>query len=186
MKTRSPLTPEELDSLFAWLDSDLSRAIAKYQLIRHGLIERFINRGCMDADTLADETIDRVTKRVAEISTTYQGDPANYFHGVARNVFREHCRRVRVQANRPLPENEPTFSELYFDCLEQCLSQLPSEKRALILRYYSEIKSAKIESRKKIRQEMSLKPDALRVRTYRIRKTLEQCVRDCVEGNETI
>jgi hypothetical protein len=81
---------------------------------------------------------------------------------------------------------ESTFSEVYYDCLERCLAELSTEKRDLILRYYSEIKRAKIESRKIIRQELSVNPDALRVRTYRIRKILDQCVRKCVERNEMV
>jgi DNA-directed RNA polymerase specialized sigma24 family protein len=186
MKPHSSLTHDDLKSLFAWLDPDPNRAIAKYEVIQRGLIERFINRGCMDAESLADETIDRVTKKVAEISTTYVGNPANYFHGVAKRVFLEYCRKRRVEATRPPPEPEPTFSEIYYDCLELCLGALPLEKRDLILRYYAEMKSAKIESRKEIRQKMSLKPNALRVRTHRIRKTLERCVSECVERNETV
>ena len=190
MNSNLSLTQEELARLLAWLDSDHNRAAARYEVIRRGLIERFINRGCVDAEGLADETINRVTKRVAEISVTYQGNPASYFHGVAKKVFLEHCRRKRIEGTRPPPEPEPIFSEIYYDCLEQCLGELPPEKRDLILRYYREIKKAKIEDREKIRQEMSLKPDALRVRTYRIRKTLERCVRDCVDrnadGNETV
>jgi DNA-directed RNA polymerase specialized sigma24 family protein len=184
MKTDSPLTQQELDKLFAWLDPDLNCAAHKYEIIRRGLIQRFINRGCIDAESLADQTIDRVTKKVSEVAMTYQGNPANYFHGVARNVFFEYCRERRKQEKRPPPETESTFSEVYYDCLSQCLAELPTEKRDLILRYYSEIKRAKIETRKKIRRELSVNPDALRVRTFRIRKTLEQCVRQCVERNE--
>jgi DNA-directed RNA polymerase specialized sigma24 family protein len=184
MKIHSPLTQQELDNLFAWLDPDLNCAAYKYEIIRRGLIQRFINRGCMDAESLADQTIDRVTKRVAEISKTYQGNPASYFHGVARNVFFEYCRERRNQAKEPPPAEEPTFSEVYYDCLERCLAELSTEKRDLILRYYTEIKRAKIESRKKIRQELSVNPEALRVRTHRIRKILEPCVRECVKRNE--
>lgn len=186
MKTHSTLTQQELDSLFAWLDPDLDSAARKYEIIRCGLVQRFINRGCMDAESLADETIDRVTKKAHEISLTYQGNPSSYFHGVARNVFFEYCRERSRRAKDPPTEIEPIFSEVYHDCLEQCLTELSTEKRDLILRYYTEIKKAKIESRKKIRQELSVKPDALRVRILRIRRILETCVRDCVERNEML
>jgi DNA-directed RNA polymerase specialized sigma24 family protein len=184
MKTDSPLTKQELDKLFAWLDPDLNCSVHKYEIIRRGLIQRFVNRGCIDAESLADQTIDRVTRRVSEISMTYQGNPANYFHGVARNVFFEYCRERRNQANKPPPETEPTFAEVYYDCLNQCLAELSAEKRDLILRYYSGIKRAKIETREKMRRALGVNPEALRVRTYRIRQTLEQCVRQCVERNE--
>lgn len=185
MRTHLPLTQKELEHLLAWLDSNYERAVARYEVIRRGLIERFINHGCLDAESLADVVIDRVAKRVPEIYASYQGNPANYFHGVAKNVLLEYYRAKRSEARRSPPDTEPTFSEIYYDCLDRCLSELASEKRELILRYYREMKRAKIESRKKIRQELSLGADALRVRAYRIRKTLEHCVRDCVERNET-
>lgn len=186
MTSHQYLTKEELERLLAWLDPDHERALVTYGVIHRGLIERFTNRGCIDAESLADETIDRVAKKVAEISESYQGNPANYFHGVARNVLLEYYRRKSVEERRPPPENDQTFGEIYYDCLERCLAELTPEKRELILRYYREMKKTKIESRKKIRQELSLKPNALRVRTYRIRKALECCVRDCVERNETM
>ena len=185
MKPHSSSTREELESLLAWLDPDPTYAVIKFEAIQRGLIVRFLNRGCMDAETLADKTIDRVAKKVAEISGNYTGSPASYFHGVAKRVFLEYCRERRVQARKPPPEPEPTFGEIYYECLGFCLGQLVSEKRELILRYYSEMRKAKIESRKGIRYEMGLKPDALRVRTHRIRKTLEQCISKCVESNET-
>ena len=185
MKPHPSLTPEELHGLFKWLDQDLDKAIKKYEVIQRGLVERFLNRGCMDAETLADETIDRVAKKVPVISKTYEGNPTGYFHGVAKNVFLEYCRRKRLES-RPVPtEPEPIFSEVYYQCLEGCLNKLTPEKRDLILTYYAEKKSAKIESRKEIRRKMGVKADALRVRTYRIRKTLERCIFECVKSNET-
>lgn len=185
MKPHPPLATEELHDLFKWLDPDLDKAITKYQVIQRGLVERFLNRGCTDPETLADETIDRVAKKVTMISETYEGNPTSYFHGVAKKVFLEYCRRQRVEA-RPIPaEPEPIFSEVYYSCLEVCLNELTAEKRDLILTYYAEKKSAKIESRRQIRRKMGLKADALRVRTHRVRKTLERCIADCVKRNET-
>ncbi len=180
------LTRDELEALFAWLDADKDQAIAKYEVIRRGLIERFIAGGCIDAESLADEVIDRVIKRLPKISASYQGNPISYFHGVARKVLLEHFRSKRRESRRAPIRTEPTFSERYYECLESCLSRIEPEKRDLILRYYSEQKRAKIESRKVIREEMSLQADALRVRTYRIRQTLKQCVSDCVERNELV
>jgi len=185
MKPHPSLTTEELDELFRWLDADPVKAAAKYRQIHRGLVERFLNRGCLDAETLADETIDRVARKVRTIAPNYEGNVKDYFHGVAKRVFLEYCRDQRRQA-RPVPAApEPLFSEVYYDCLELCLEKLPPEKRELILTYYAEKKSAKIESRKAIRRRLSLKADALRVRTHRIRKTLEDCISECVKRNET-
>lgn len=185
MKPHPSLTTEDLHDLFKWLDQDPDRAITKYQLIHRGLIERFLNRGCIDAESLADKTIDRVAKKVRVIAPKYKGNPTAYFHGVAKKVFLEYCRDKRREA-KPIPAmREPIFSEVYYNCLEICLKKLTPEKRELILTYYAEKKSAKIESRKTIRRRLSLKADALRVRTHRIRNTLESCISECVRSNET-
>jgi DNA-directed RNA polymerase specialized sigma24 family protein len=186
MRPHTSLTHDELEALFAWLDPDRDQAIAKYETIRRGLIDKFIVGSCVDPEALADETIDRVIKRLPEISAVYEGNPISYFYGVARKVLLEYFRKRRRESRRAPVQTEPRFGEKYYECLESCLDQLEPEKRELIVRYYAEQKRAKIESRKVIRSEMSLKADALRVRTFRIRRTLKQCVFACVEGNELI
>jgi hypothetical protein len=61
------------------------------------------------------------------------------------------------------------------------MGQLTVGNRTLIQQYYRERKQAKIDSRRSMLQAMSLKPSALRVRVFRIRATLEKCVRRCLE-----
>ena len=53
----------------------------------------FVSKGFSDAEDLADETINRVAKKLPEIQDTYVGEPARYFHGVARYILREMMRR---------------------------------------------------------------------------------------------
>lgn len=186
MNPHTSFTHDELEALFVWLDPDKDKAIAKYEVVRSGLISKFNAAGCIDAEALADEVIDRVIKRLPEISDSYKGNPISYFHGVARKVLLEYFRLKRREARRAPVQTEPRFSQAYYECLEWCLGQLDPDKRELITRYYAEQKRKKIESRKSMRGEMSLKPDALRVRIYRIRRTLEECISDCVARNESI
>lgn len=184
MKAKSSLTREELQCLLTWLDPDPHQAAGQFEVIRRGLIERFLNQGCVDPEALADETIDRVAKKLPEIGLTYEGERKRYFHGVAKRVSLEYLRQRRVESRQPPPQAEPRFDEIYYDCLEECLAQLETEKRDLILRYYAEQKSGRIEGRKQIRRDLMLEASALRVRTHRIRRALEKCVADCV-GNGT-
>ncbi|HEU4710832.1 MAG TPA: hypothetical protein VFS76_04665 [Pyrinomonadaceae bacterium] len=186
MKPHTSWTPDDLEALFAWLDKDRDQAIAKYEIIRRGLIEKFVVVGCVDAEALADVTIDRVIKRLPEISLSYEGNPISYFYGVARNVLHEYFRLKSREARRAPVQTEPRFSERYYQCLESCLNQLDPEKRKLIVRYYSEDKRAKIESRKAIRSELSLKADAFRIKMYRIRQFLKECVFECLHRNELL
>ena len=181
MKTHPALTEEQFNRLLDWLDPDRKLTAEKYEVIRKGLIQRFISRQCVDAEGLADETINRVAMKVSGLAPTYKGDPASYFHGVAKNVLNEHFRERQDAAKRPPPEPEPLFDDIYYDCLEKCLGQLTFERRDLILRYYGEMRQAKINSRRQIRKQLNLKANALRAQTHRIRNKLGQCIRECVE-----
>ena len=190
MKTHSNVTQEEFERLLAWLGDTPEAAALRYESIRQGLITVFIGRHCMDAEDLADETIDRVAKKLKDLAESYKGNPERYFYGVAKKVFLEYTRQKPVPVALPAPPKEPDMeAEAYHDCLDKCLELLPPENCDLILAYYGEKKRLKIIWRRKLREQMSLKPGALRARTFRIRATLEKCVRQCMaekqERNDT-
>lgn len=181
MKIDLSLNEEPFHQLLAWLDADPGRAGDKYEAIRRRLILIFLNRQCDVAEDLADETINRVTKKVSVLKDTYVGDPARYFYGVAKKVLLEYNR----ERNRPLPSLPPSVSrselEPYLECLDECLEKLDLASRELILRYYQGQKQAKISAHKKMGEMLRLKAGALRARTYRIRAKLEKCVLECLE-----
>lgn len=181
MKVDVSLTEEQFNQLLAWLDPDPARAGEKYELIRRRLIIIFLNRQCDEAEDLADETINRVAKKVGVLKDSYVGEPALYFYGVAKKVFMEHLRR-RTRPLRPPPLAD-SHSELepHLKCLDECMEELKPESRELILRYYQEHKQAKISSHKEMSELLRLKAGALRARTHRIRVKLEKCVLECLE-----
>jgi RNA polymerase sigma factor (sigma-70 family) len=181
MKVDLSLTEEQFNQLLDWLDADPGRAGEKYEVIRRRLITIFLNRQCAEAEDLADETINRVAKKVGDLKGSYVGEPALYFYGVAKKVFLEHLR----QRNRPLklpppvtPRNE---LEPHLNCLDKCLEKLKPDSRELILRYYQEQKQAKISSHKEMGERLRVNAGALRARTHRIRVKLEKCVLACLE-----
>jgi DNA-directed RNA polymerase specialized sigma24 family protein len=171
------------DELLGWLHpDDREQAGRKYEEIRRKLIRIFIHRGCMTAEELADETIDRVTRKVLEIKAKYNAsdDPALYFYGVARNVYREYLKR-RPDPVLPPPEEEPEDLTLECECLERCLARLAPRNRELILEYYQDEEGAKIERRKKLAHHFEMAINALRIRTHRIRADLKKCVLECLK-----
>jgi len=181
MKTDLGLTKEQFDQLLAWLDPDPVRAGEKYEKIRRRLITIFLSRHCQEAEDLADETINRVAKRVDELKDSYVGEPARYFHGVAKKVLLEYHRH----RSKPVPPPPPVASleelEPSLACLDECLAKLPPESREFILLYYQEQKEAKIASHREMRKQMRLNAGALRARTHRIRVKLEKCVLECLK-----
>jgi RNA polymerase sigma factor (sigma-70 family) len=148
-----------------------------------------MHRGCPTAEDLADETINRVARKVCEVRDSYNpgDDPALYFYGVARNVFREYLKRQAQPLPSPTPLSSPPFAEEpddlepEYNCLEQCLQHLSPRNREMILEYYQNVERAKIEHRKALAQRFGLALNALRIRTHRIRADLKECVRECVE-----
>ena len=192
MKKEWVLTQDAFDTLLNWLDPDREQAGTKYETIRTRLIKIFICRGCLEADLLADETINRVTSKVEEISKSYVGDPALYFYAVAQKVHLEHLRKTRIQQSAISVETADNLLstapvslvedfEPEYRCLERCLELLPKENRYLLERYYQQEKQAKIDHRKLLATELGIAVNALRIRAHRIRLVLRQCVLTCLE-----
>lgn len=181
MKVDLNLTQEQFNELLAWLDPDPGRAGERYEAIRRRLITIFLNRGCDEAEDLADETINRVAKKAAVLKETYVGEPAPYFYGVAKKLFMEHLRRCSRRPQAPPPEPSRSEIEPHLKCLDECLAKLRPESRQLILRYYEERKQAKITAHKEMGETLGLSAGALRARVHRIRAKLEKCVLECLK-----
>src|ERR1051326_3930501 len=103
----------DFERFLAWLDSDRDEAARKYEEIRRRLIKMFESRGCTDGDEMADDTFDRVIRKVGEIAESYIGDPALYCYGVGRNVRLERRRKPPVSLLMPSAdsweEKEPRY-----------------------------------------------------------------------------
>ena len=174
------LSQEDFDALLDWLDSDREQAAMRYEKIRRGLIKIFTGRRCIEPEDLADETINRVTSKLKEIGKEFSGEPERYFYGVANYVYMEYLRRKIPQALRPTPTNHDTI-ELEYNCLERCIERLTKEHRDLLLRYHRADGSAETDHRRALADELGIAPNALRIRVYRIRMTLKDCMEKCIE-----
>ena len=175
------LSQEAFDALLDWLDSDRELAGIKYEQIRSRLIKIFTGRGCVDPEELADETINRVTSKLIEIQKEFTGDRARYFFGVANKVHLEYLRR-----KMPQPQSAPTDSvraELEYHCLERCIARLSEEDRALLLKDYGAKGQTQAERRKALADELGISINALRIRVYRIRTALKECIEKCIQDS---
>ena len=141
-----------------------------------------MSKGFSDAEDLADETINRVTKRLPEIRDTYVGEPARYFHGVARFVIREMMRRKEVAVEEvPVVSTEAEVHSDEYDCLLKCLRFLPADKRDLILDYYIYDGRDKIAQHRRMAHDLGITEGALRGRAHHVRGNLEKCIQQCIE-----
>jgi RNA polymerase sigma factor (sigma-70 family) len=184
------LTQEEFNALLTWLGSEREEAGRKYEHIRRGLVKFFIWNGCGEAEDLADEAINRVARRVRDVAPGYVGDPALYFHGVAKNILLESRKVRRAQPLHPaqggrdaVKEDEAREeSERRFECMERCMSKLSGGRRQLITEYYQRDVGGKADSRKALADKLGLSATNLRVKAHRIRTSLLECIRECMSG----
>lgn len=175
------LKQEDFDRLLAWLDEDRERAGILYEKIRWRLITILAARDCPLPEELADETIDRVARRVVDIQETYVGDKALYFLGVANNVHHEYLKRP-ASPEPPPPNDDVEEKERTHRCLENCIENLQEDSKHLIRRYYAEDKQAKIDLRKQLADELGVSINNLRLRALRIREKLQGCIERCLSS----
>jgi DNA-directed RNA polymerase specialized sigma24 family protein len=181
------LTQEAFDKLLVALGGDRDSAAQKYLEIRSNLMRFFEWRGCPFPEDHADETINRIAKRVGEGEEilNYSG----YAMGVARLLLLE-INKGRQREQLALAEigtssevyEEPDESEGRLVCLRSCLQTLSTDNRELILAYYQGEKGEKIQNRKKLMDRLGIPVNTLRMRALRLRERLQTCVEDCVAG----
>jgi DNA-directed RNA polymerase specialized sigma24 family protein len=182
------LTLEAFDKLLAWLDPDREQAGKIYEEIRSKLIQGFQRHECLVPEELADETINRVAKRLPDIEQTYVGDRTRYFYGVAHNVHREQVKKSH--RTLPLHDDLPDVKftpphtlenvEPEYMCLQSCMQHLTERNREVMLQYYSGEKQDKIRLRKELARRLEIDIALLRLRAQRIRVRLKRCILACL------
>jgi DNA-directed RNA polymerase specialized sigma24 family protein len=188
------LTPRGFERLLEELHADRDTAGRTYERLRCRLVRFFEGRRCAFPDEHADETLNRVARKL-DAGETIQ-DVTTYVIGIARMVVKEAARaasRDVIQAMSQLPDQVPRSVDpsaepaRLLDCLHACLDQLPPIERDVIVQYYQNEKGAKINNRKHLAARMGVQMNALRLRAFRIRAGLQGCVNSCAaqaSGND--
>ena len=186
------LTPDAFGKLLLSFDSDWNRAGEKYEQVRKGLVYFFQCRGAAFPEDHADETLNRVARKLAHGEDIR--DPYTFVYGVARMILlevfkqREKERLALVNAfdsQKSVAEPlEIEDDEGKMECLKYCLDKLPPETRSFITRYYQGLKRSKIENRKLLADQLQIPLNALRLRARRVREKLETCMDRCRRKQE--
>src|ERR1043166_6099603 len=188
MPRGSSIPPENFEEILAWLNDDREVAGTMYVQRRDDLAKLFRWGKCADPEGLTDQVFDRVAKKVREVKPSYVGDPRVYFFAVANNLIKENFRKIKTHASledvdltrQLIIEGGQDDADIY-DCLDRCLQKLTSEQRELIMAYYAKEKQAKIDHRNELAQRFGMTVQTLRVRVFRIRASLEECIERCLE-----
>lgn len=186
-KTKWSLTTQAFEKLLNAFSLDRDEAAARYEVMRRKLIRYFEWRSIEPADEYADETINRVARRIDEGQLIE--NLTGYFYGVARMVYKE-ALKERDRAPVAIDDAPQTVRERIAEqvepdarviCLDRCLESLPADNGRLIIGYYQEERRAKIELRQELADSLHIPLNALRIRAHRIRVSLERCITNCLQ-----
>jgi DNA-directed RNA polymerase specialized sigma24 family protein len=188
-------TPGAFRHLLAWLDQGADSDGERYVEMRRRLVSYFGRKRCVFPDELADETLNRVSRKLEELGAITDASPAHYCYIVARFVFLEYLRgaehhQASLDEATGVPDintsraaaartDQADADERRFACLDRCLRQLTEYDRVLILEYYSADRGLRIEGRRRLAERLGLTANALTVRACRIRGAVEACVKAC-------
>jgi len=186
------LSESSFNRFLEWLDEGENSHGEKYLEMRRRLVTYFDRKNCLAPDDLADETLNRVARRLEEEGAIESETPAKYCYTVARYVFLESLRSKPSQEvglddvserHKDIggedESEEHRLKELMLGCLEKCTAKLDPASRDLIIRYYHGKERVKIENRRAMAKELGISTNALTIRACRIRDKLEDCVKKC-------
>ncbi|MBV9072910.1 MAG: hypothetical protein JOZ10_04700 [Acidobacteria bacterium] len=176
--------------LLNWLDAGEDSDGRRYLDIRRRLVLYFERKNCLASQELADETLNRVARRLEEQGCIRDAAPAQYCYIVARFVFLESLREPEAQSRalsdesassppgqRARSSDDDRSSKEMLQALEECLTTLAPSDRELMLEYYRGERQEKIRGRKALAGRLGVTLNALTIRACRLRDKLEACVR---------
>jgi len=199
LKKHWVLNQDAFRRFLAWLDAGVDSGGESYLEMRRRLVLYFDRKNCISPDDLADETLNRIARKLEEKGEITGVSPAHYCYIVAKYVFLESVRdgkhtghsvdalteagiTVSALTTAPAPDADDEAREKMMDCLERCMTRLPQEEQEIILEYYRGEKKEKIERRGGMAVRLGVTMNALSIRACRIRSRLETCLNTCSQG----
>ena len=179
------LDREAFDGLLAALGPDREAASREYEEIRRRLILFFDWRESPAPEVQADETLDRIAKKL-QAGEVVENVNA-YARAVARHVLQEAERR-RSRERAALDEvgrsaevvAAPDDTNVRLPCLRLCIARLEPKDRALIRAYYQGRGRVYMGERRALAERLGLSYSGLKMRALRIRLQIEDCLRTCL------
>ena len=186
------LTATNFDLLLSKLGAEPHEAGLRYERLRGRLILFFLRRLLPGPEDLADETIDRLVRRLAEGEEIASIEA--YARGIARFVGQE---QLAIVARETVPgkrfweniwapdsteDSEARDHGSRLDAMEECIALLPPAERKLLTGYYLVEGGSKIEARRQLAQRNALTSAALRKRIFNICSGLRDCIQTCISS----
>ena len=139
-------------------------------------------KGDPDSVQAADETLDRVTTKLAE--RVEIENITKYSFGVARLVFLEDLRktqrseRMLAGYGRELERGNTIDDTDHFARMRECFAKLSEVNKDLLKAYFSDLPRSELDAtRRKLADSMNASLNNLRLKIFRLRRQLEECIR---------
>jgi DNA-directed RNA polymerase specialized sigma24 family protein len=199
VKREWTLTQGSFRRLLDWLDEKSDSSGQRYLEMRRRLVSYFDRKNCHSPDDLADDTLNRVARRLEEEGEITTDAPAHYCYIVARFVLLEALRKQQHEKplddrpaahliTNPAPAQDASEvqqdKERRWECFERCMGEITLEDRHLIINYYQGEQRAKIENRRALAVKLAVSVNAVSIRACRIRSKLETCVQKCLNNGQ--
>ena len=176
------LNAQSYSLLLKALAPDERAAEAAFLRLRGSLVRFFELKGDNDPVEAADETLDRVSSKLGQEVAIEQ--VTKYSFGVARLVFLENLRNTQRASNalreygRHGEESTADDDADGFATMRDCFSELSEHNKELLRSYFADISRNSLdEKRQRLAAKTGLSINGLRLRIFRLRKQLEECVR---------
>jgi DNA-directed RNA polymerase specialized sigma24 family protein len=195
-------TEQIFRDLLDWLDEGKNSDGQRYVEVRRRLELYFDRKNCVAPAELADETLNRVAKKLEENGEITDVGPLQYCYIVAKYVFLETLRaEKRAPFYRPLSGTNPSnlngqsatlleadpaseSKEKIAGCLDDCLKNLSAADRDLLVEYYRGHQRGKIERRAALATRLGLTANAVSICACRVRQKFETCIETCLKRRE--
>lgn len=190
---RWTLTEEAFGQFLTRLHPDRELAGFAYEELRRKLTYFFEARHCGPPETLTDETINRLIRKISEGVDVLDLD--SYVFAIAKYIHLE-SRHGKPMASLEdcLPADELKVAErtetlrremekdlFHSNCMKKCLSKLPPETQALLIEYYQGEGREQTAYRQKMAAARGINTNTLYIQVHRIREKLEGCLANCLK-----
>ena len=185
-ENRKPSAASQRDgiaTLLATLGSTPEERGMEYERLRSKLILFFSRQTLPFPEDLADESLDRLARRIAE-GTEILSAPA-FALGIARHLAQEQRRRKHQPQtmedafwdNVPAAAATPS-SEEQIAGMERCLEKLLPADARLLRGYYLTAERNPMKARGKLAERLGISANTLRQRVFLARQRLRDCMTD--------
>ena len=173
------MTEESFKILLENLKLNSNESGAAYTDLRNSLVRYFQIKGDFDADEAADATLDRVAMKLAQ--NIKIENLTKYSFGVARLIFLE---RLRIAGKNKIAQTEfysdqniGKTPDLAF--FRECFNNLVGEDKEMLTEYFADLSFSELMTyREKIAVKYKTSISNLRLKVFRLKKRLEDCLKN--------